>query len=196
MIFIAAILFSVFADEFVRSNFALHHNALFDKIFSFGHWYGTGKPTLYLFCLMYLGGMIFNFEKLRRTGFLIAETFIFAGLITVAVKSVIGRWRPFNGDGCLVFTPFIAGPNSHLSMPSGHVAAAFALSMALSNLYSNYFWKVFCILLAFVTALSRIYHDQHWLSDVVAAAFISVTVALQLIRNAEKAESGEFLYAD
>lgn len=152
-----------------------------DKIFAFGRWYGNGNPTLYLFLILYIGGIAFKFEKVRDTGLLIGESFIFAGFISILFKSFFGRWRPYTNQGDFSFYGFTWSDNDHLSFTSGHANVAFALSMSLAAHVKNIYLKIFFYLLAVITCLSRIYHNQHWFSDVVVGAMISILITSVLV---------------
>lgn len=172
---------SFFLDNIIRSQFSQIHNSIFDFIFSFGHWYGDGSLTYSLFLLLYIGGIFFLNDKFRDTGLLIAESFIFSGLISLSVKSFFGRWRPYTGHGSLAFLWFTFGPNDHLSFPSGHATVAFALSSVAAGATSKVYLKVFYYFLAIITAFSRIYHDQHWFSDVFLSSVIGVLFGRVLV---------------
>ena len=50
----------------------------------------------------------------------------------------------------------------------------------ITGTFENKIWKIFWYLFAALTAAGRIYHDQHWLSDVIIAAFISVSVGIHI----------------
>lgn len=165
----------------LKSNFA-------DSIFEFGRWYGHGTATLYLFLGFYIIGLIINKDKLRDAGLLIGETFIFAGLVTLLFKSFFGRWRPFTNHGDFAFYGFTWSDNDHLSFASGHANVAFCLSTVLASTTDNIYLKIFYYALAVNTGLSRIYHDQHWLSDVVVGAMIALLISKVLIRFHREAD--------
>ena len=171
-------------DQTLRTEAAALHGRIQDMIFIFGHWYGQGTATLYLFLLCYVVGLILHRDRFRSTGVLIGESYLFSGIIVTALKSILGRWRPSTNHGSFAFLPFTAGPNDHLSFPSGHVAVAFALSSIMAGLHHKKFWKIFWYALATLTALSRIYHDEHWLSDVFFSTVIGIGVGKWLIDNA------------
>jgi membrane-associated phospholipid phosphatase len=73
-------------------------------------------------------------------------------------------------------------PNEHLSLSSGHVAVAFSLSSILAGMTDRTYLKLIYYTLASITALSRIYHDQHWLSDVMIAAATGILISNMLFK--------------
>lgn len=164
-------------------------NSTLDTIFAFGRWYGSGNPTWMFLVVLYVAGFAFNYDRMRDTGLLIGETFVFAGFITLILKSTFGRWRPFTNHGDLAFYGFTWSDNDHLSFTSGHANVAFALSTVLASSTDNIYLKIFFYIPAVITALSRIYHDQHWLSDVVVAAFVAVLVSRVLISFHKQSKS-------
>ena len=177
------ILGSFAADESLRLWFATTHTPILDELFDLGHWFGTGRPTLILFAALYGTGLLFAQPMLRERGLLIGESYLLSGILTITTKSLLGRWRPYTNHGSFAFLPFTAGPNEHLSLPSGHATVAFALSSVMAGCHSNKLWKTSWYLLALNTATSRIYHDDHWFSDVVCSALIGTAVGMWLIKN-------------
>lgn len=175
------ILSSFYLDGAVTSLITSLKSSVVDRIFEFGNWYGHGTATLYLFLGLYIIGLFFNKDKIKDTGLLIGETFIFAGFITLIFKSFFGRWRPFTNHGDFAFYGFTWSDNDHLSFTSGHANVAFCLSTVLASTTDNIYLKIFYYALAVNTGLSRIYHDQHWLSDVVMAVMIALLISKVLI---------------
>jgi hypothetical protein len=78
-------------------------------------------------------------------------------VVTGVTKYSVHRERPNQGD--------------HFSFPSGHTSSAFATATSLTYAYG---WRaaVPAYSMAVWTGLSRIADDNHWLSDVVAGAFL------------------------
>ena len=173
-------------DQTVRDFFSKIHTNYFDFIFNVGHFYGKLYLTLIFFIALYLVGLIIKSERIRKNGLRIFEAFIFSGIIVTILKALIGRWRPYTGNGNFAFAPFNLSSNDHFSLPSGDVAIAFAFSTVASSFFENKYWKVFCYSLASLTFIGRIYHDQHWLSDVILGAFISTTISVLLNNGSGK----------
>jgi membrane-associated phospholipid phosphatase len=184
--FIILLCLCFFADEYFREFVKTVHNSFFDELFAFGHWYGKPQLTIYSFFIFYIGGLIILKDGFRNVGIKLFEAFIFSGIIITVVKSIFGRWRPYTDHGSFSFVFFTFGPNDHLSLPSGDVAVAFTFSVIMSGIYKNTLWKILWYLLAVITAAGRIYHDQHWLSDVVLAAFIAIVVGLKVNKLSEE----------
>jgi membrane-associated phospholipid phosphatase len=175
-------LFSAFyLDEAVRDIVISIASPFWDTVFSFGRWYGNGAPTLYLFLSLYILGYFFNKQKIRETGLMIGEAYAFAGLVTLIFKSVFGRFRPYTNHGDLAFYGFDWSDNAHFSFSSGHANVAFALSMVLASTTKNKYLKILYYIPAVITCFSRIYHNQHWFSDVLAGAMIAILVSSALI---------------
>jgi membrane-associated phospholipid phosphatase len=178
-------LFIIFSSFYLDYPFLVIFTSIdsqfWDNIFVFGRWYGSGNPTLYLFITLYISGIIFKKVKLRDTGLLIGEAFAFAGLITLIFKSFFGRWRPFTNMGELSFYGLNWTDNDKFSLSSGHANVAFSLSMVLASTTDNIYLKIFYYALAVNTSISRIYHNQHWLSDVVIGALIAILISKVLI---------------
>lgn len=62
----------------------------------------------------------------------------------------------------------------HNSFPSGHATQAFAIFMCLAFLTKSNFLKALFFSAALLTAFSRVYLSQHWLTDITAGSFIGL----------------------
>jgi membrane-associated phospholipid phosphatase len=167
-----------FIDNYLRFWILSNPNPFLDSVFGVFHIYGSVQSVLILSLVFYFAGLLFQKENIRTIGYKIFQLFIYSGLFVTILKSMIGRWRPFNGVGQLYFTPFVLGPNAKLSLPSGDVAIAFVISSVFASLYDNILWKCFWYFVAIMTTIGRIYHDQHWLSDVLLSAFITISIGI------------------
>jgi membrane-associated phospholipid phosphatase len=188
---------SFYLDSAVRLIFATIHNDFTADLFEFGRWFGDGQPTAILFVIIYTWGMISKNLKIRDTGLLVGESYIFSGLLTLIFKCVFGRWRPYTEHGDFSFDGWHLTGNDYYSFFSGHSQTAFAIAVILAGRTENIYLKVFFYALAVNTALSRIFHDQHWLSDVVTGGIVAIVVGRQLLEfhnarlQAVPAESNE-----
>ena len=189
---IAALFFvasAFYLDPAVRAIVKSFDDNIVGAVFEFGRWYGNGLPTLYLFAGLYVAGLIVKKYKLRETGLLILETYVFSGLITLIFKSSFGRFRPYTNKGDYVFYGWNWTNNDMFSYFSGHAAVSFALSTVLASTTKNIYLKSFYYLLAVITCVSRIYHNQHWFSDVVSGAISAYLISRVLIAIHNEPES-------
>lgn len=175
------IISSFYLDDAIRDFVMSIKNSYAAEAFDFGRWYGNGTLTLYLFLALYSGGLFFRKYKMRDTGLLIGEAYIYSGIITLIFKSLFGRWRPYANHGDFSFNGWNLDNNDMFSFISGHAAVAVALSAALASTTKNIYLKSFYYALAAVTCLSRIYHNQHWFSDVVAGAINALLITSVLL---------------
>jgi membrane-associated phospholipid phosphatase len=102
-----------------------------------------------------------------RTGYAAMEAGGTAFLAVTALKSVVGRARPFVEAGSHAFKPFSTTAN-YDSMPSGHVIIAWAVATPFAEQY-NAPWLYG---VAAVTNLARVGGRQHWVSDTVAGSLL------------------------
>ncbi|MGX1931023.1 phosphatase PAP2 family protein [Flagellimonas sp. 2504JD4-2] len=148
-----------------------------DKVPQIIQEYGTnyGSPTYnYLFTGgVYLSGLFGRNEKLRRTGVLLVASASAVGLLQQLTKSLTGRSRPLNGKSKDTFDPFNSHRNYH-SFFSGHAALAFSNAYALGKQFRNPWIKGGLYAVGLIPGFSRLWDDQHWLSDVVLGVALSI----------------------
>jgi membrane-associated phospholipid phosphatase len=100
------------------------------------------------------------------------------GLVVTVIKGFIGRMRP-SELGPFTYAPW-SWQHKFASLPSGHSTAAFAFAVALGALWPRA--RVPIWIFAAVIATSRVVIVAHFVSDVVAAAFVGGFCAV-LVRN-------------
>ena len=100
-------------------------------------------------------------KELRKDAFLGVSSTM---LITEVIKCSVGKTRP--NTGRRDFEPF----SGYKSFPSGHATGAFALATAVSEHYPKY--KVYVYTIATLVAVSRLYEDKHWITDVAVGSAI------------------------
>jgi membrane-associated phospholipid phosphatase len=89
------------------------------------------------------------------------------------VNELVGRARPLWGRGEFSFRPL----SGHASFPSGHAAYTFAMAGAIDEATDGWLPAALGYTIASATALSRVYDDKHWLSDIVVGAAIGTVVS-------------------
>jgi undecaprenyl-diphosphatase len=100
------------------------------------------------------------------------------GLAVTVIKRLIGRVRP-SDSGPFAYFPW-SWRHEYASLPSGHSTTAFAAAVAIAMLWPR--TRVPLLIFAVVIAASRVVITAHFVSDVIAAAFIGSFGAI-IVRN-------------
>ncbi len=184
----------LFPTDEPLNNLMLRNRSTFNNgLADIGRTYGDLLYPAMLAAGLYASGLAAGNEDVRVTGRLMVEALFCAGVTTTALKSLIGRTRPYAERGAFEFSPPQIN-NERVSLPSGHATVAFAVSSVLSERIGNTWVSVGLYGLATVTALSRMYNTQHWASDVVLGSIIGATAGLAVTRwereRVERASSG------
>jgi membrane-associated phospholipid phosphatase len=121
--------------------------------------------------LLYGYGLLYDNNKIRKLAVKLVEATALASSITLVSKITIGRARPFlNKD--VYYTNSLNIKDDYNSFPSEHTTLAFAYSTVMANEIDNVFWKVGWYSAASLVGYARVYHNQHWFSDVLMGAAI------------------------
>ena len=146
---------------------------------------GSGLYSLPALGILYSCGMIWKDNRARITALKGLEAYILSGLASQIIKQMTHRHRPYQDDPpdpTLWDGPFQGF--SHTSFPSGHAATAFAVATVVSLSYRQTIWvPILCYTLATGAALSRIYDNQHWASDVLVGSAIGFGIGQLVARN-------------
>jgi membrane-associated phospholipid phosphatase len=169
-------------DEDIRKYSQKNHSDFNDKSMNLGKAYGNLLSPVIIGGSIYSYGLFFKNESVRTTGRMIIETVAYAGVITTILKSLFGRSRPYTEDGSHFFRLFQIDDN-HLSLPSGHSTVAFSVSTVLANRIHNVYASIGLYTLAAITSVSRVYHDEHWASDVFLGSAIGFFVGNFISNN-------------
>ena len=100
------------------------------------------------------------------------------GLAVTVIKGLIGRMRP-SELGPFAYMPW-TWRHEYASLPSGHSTTAFAAAVAIATLWPR--TRIPLLIFAVVIAMSRVVITAHFVSDVVAAAFVGAFGAI-VVRN-------------
>lgn len=158
------------------SDFAIRQKeSIPDFIRDYGSEFGSPQINYMFTGGVYLTGLFAKDEKLRRTGVLLIASASSAGLLQQLTKSLIGRARPVSGKTKDTFDPFNSHRNYH-SFPSGHTMLAFTNAYAIAKQFKNPWIKSGIYIVGLVPGVSRLWDEQHWLTDVALGVAISVFV--------------------
>jgi membrane-associated phospholipid phosphatase len=165
------------SDVPVRKLSERNQSAPADGLFSVGESYGQYKYGLGISGAVYAGGLIFGSRDVRETGLMLIESIVYAGAVTSVIKVAAGRSRPFAEEGNLRFHGF-EFRDIYNSLPSGHVTVAFAVSSVLSARLKNTWASIGLFSLAALDVGSRLYHEDHWVSDTFLGGAVGMSIGL------------------
>lgn len=154
-----------------------------------------GDPgALMLSAGTYALGRLTKREGMADLGLHATEAIVVSGAVSGLLKFAIGRARPYLapgepgefGPGGDEFRPG-RGLGGYTSFPSGHTTAAFAAASAVSvelgrmNPHAGRIATPFLYGGATLVALSRVYDNKHWVSDVVMGAAVGTFVGRRVV---------------
>jgi membrane-associated phospholipid phosphatase len=177
-----ALLFAYPLDQKV-SNILIRNHTVFGTRYLHAVTHLGGGYGEELTFVMIAGGYVGHDQHMIDTGFDALEASVFAGgIVTPAIKDVVGRARPIADLGKHSFHPFNNGVFQ--SFPSGHATSAFAIATAISDQYSDHpVVPVIAYTLATSVAFARVYDQAHYPSDVIAGALIGRAMAKSIVHN-------------
>jgi membrane-associated phospholipid phosphatase len=171
-------------NDFTRKN----QNSAGKGIASVGN--TIGNPLLHFPSLgaFYLYGHMADDSKARRTSLLAFESLTITGLVTSAHKMLFNRHRPKAGDGNWAWDgPSISGEN--VSFCSGHTSSSFALATVFAEEYKdNKYVPPVAYGLATMVAMSRMYSNEHWVSDTFFGAALGYFTSKAILSYHKKNE--------
>ncbi|MBV9079874.1 MAG: phosphatase PAP2 family protein [Elusimicrobia bacterium] len=108
-----------------------------------------------------------------ETGFLLWESFLLAGASEAVLKFAVGRKRPSTTTDPYRFHP----ASGNASFPSGHTTVVFAAATVLAEQYPEWYVAAPAYGVAATVGFSRLYANQHWLTDVAGGAILGTAVS-------------------
>ncbi|MFN7013331.1 MAG: phosphatase PAP2 family protein [Bacteroidia bacterium] len=154
-----------------------YHHPFFDTIFYYATYLGDG-----IFVVITL--IIAAFFNVRLALLILASYALSAGITQGLKHLFFDDWmRPagiFEANAQLQQLYLIPGVelNYHNSFPSGHSTSAFALFFSLSIFSSKKTIQFLLLVIAVLTAYSRVYLSQHFFIDIYAGSFIGTICSL------------------
>jgi membrane-associated phospholipid phosphatase len=144
------------------------------------HFIGTG-----LYAIGRLGGN----ERMAALGLHGTEAIFFGLLLTHAIKIGAGRQRPYADRDRPHNFGFMRGwrQEQYRSFPSGHTLIAFAAAAAVTEETRRWWPKSAWYIAppmyggATLVALSRMYNNRHWASDVMIGGLIGTFAGLKVV---------------
>lgn len=171
-------------DSSTQANEKLHKLATFVRT--------TAAPGAFVIgTTMYITGRVAKNDHLASLGLHGTEALVLGEVTGGVLKGLIGRQRPYvtpQNSHSFGFLRGFAGGDQYRSFPSGHALAAFAAAAAVSSETSGWWpntrWIFGPALFggATLTAVSRMYDNKHWASDVIVGAGLGTFAGLKVVR--------------
>lgn len=139
---------------------------------------------------IYLFGTARGNRRVQDLGLHTVESVVLSNSVTVAIKLVSGRARPYTDSADARDFKLMRGFRSrdYRSFPSGHSTAAFAFAAIVTAETSHWWpggkWIVGPATygMATLSGASRIYNYKHWASDVISGAAIGTLTGINVFR--------------
>ena len=130
-----------------------------------------------------VAGLVRDDERMKAVAFdSFISSLVASKVVTPVLKQLSNRARPNEAEG-----PFEFEGGS--SFPSNHSTQAFAVASVVAAHYDSRWIDGAAYGLATLVGASRIYHDAHWLSDVVAGAVIGTATGRLIVRTNRRARA-------
>lgn len=168
----------------------LQNNHFLRESADFFDFMGT-KGSVYIGASMYVVGRLARIERMADLGLHGSEALYLSQSLVRLVKGLAGRQRPQvdieDPENFKLGRGF--GDRDHYrSFPSGHAGMAFAAAAAVTSETSKWWpkstWYIAPVMYggATLVAISRMYDNRHWGSDVVMGAAIGTFSGLKIVR--------------
>lgn len=172
------------ADEPVRNMLRGTNSDLLNGFERVGYHYGKPYCALAITGGFYLTGIVLKNDWAKETGLMLASSLTTSTVLQTLFKNAVGRARPGKELGNYSVEPFSPEASFH-SFPSGHTTVALTTSLVLARQVKSVPLKIFFYSLGTITAASRLYDDQHWISDLALGGAIAWFCADAAIRRVE-----------
>ncbi|MGQ0714142.1 MAG: phosphatase PAP2 family protein [Gemmatimonadaceae bacterium] len=168
----------------------LQENRFLEESADFFNFMGT-KGSVYIGTSMYVVGRLARIERMADLGLHGTEALFLAQTLVKLVKGIAGRARPLldiDDPRSFKLGRGFDGDHNYRSFPSGHAGMAFAAAAAVTSETSMWWprstWYIGPVMFggATLVAISRMYDNQHWASDIVMGAAIGTFSGLKVVR--------------
>lgn len=164
-------------DEDIKKIANKNKSGTLDKLAPAFRKFGEFYPPLILISTGYL----FDNEKSVETGIYATEASLLGLGITFVGKNIFTRARPYTGEGSNSWGNESFNKD-YSSFPSGHSTVSFATATIIAEMYKDKKGvSPTAYTLAILAALSRVYNDKHWASDVFLGSCIGYLTAKTFI---------------
>jgi membrane-associated phospholipid phosphatase len=176
-------------DKDIRKQFSVQGYESYNGTFLDGPTaYGYVQyPSIFAGAL-YTIGLITRESELRKTGRMLLQSLVYSGTVTMALRYVTGRHRPFTSSGNQYEFSWFNSAGDTQSFPSGHTVVAFATSTILAEQIDTWWARGILYSFAALTAYARLHYDKHWFSDVFFGAALGFGSSMFVIHRERERE--------
>lgn len=176
-------------DDVIRDAFQRNRTGYLDQASKyFFDPLGQGFVAIPLTAGFIVYGEIANKQRASRVGLTGLKAIAVNAFFTYAIKYATQRHRPYDDDPPdprIWEGPF--GSYTNTSFPSGHTSMVFALAAVFASEYKGKIWvPIMSYSLASLVAVSRVYEDEHWASDVVFGAALGFFIGKFVYKSTVK----------
>jgi membrane-associated phospholipid phosphatase len=130
----------------------------------------------------YLAGELSDNSSTRQAFLLAGESLLLTEMFVQALKTGLGRARPYLEEGAFSFRP-INFREKRRSFPSGHAASAWAVAASLAASSKSHSIDALIYTLAAGASLSRVLLDKHFASDVLAGSLLGFFIGKKISQS-------------
>lgn len=141
---------------------------------------------------LYGVGKLAHWREVADLGLHGTEAVVISGIATGILKDALGRARPYVSSDTnphdFGFARGLTKGGKYQSFPSGHSTAAFAAASVVTSESQRWWPKGIWVVApamyggATLVALSRMYNNAHWASDVALGAGIGTFAGIKVVR--------------
>lgn len=200
--FVAGTFGLAFADQRLAHTFrdpSLQESVSARRAADFFEFMGEPAPEIIGLALYGVGRFVIQDRRVAALGLHGLEALLLSAGVTGIIKGAAGRARPYARADTVPFDlSFGRGfkGRDFQSFPSGHTSTAFAVAAATTFEMSHvvdelHWWPGWKYVIggalfggATMVGISRMYHDQHWASDVVAGAAVGTFSGIKTVSYA------------
>lgn len=170
-------------DEEINDIFQRNKTDFTQNLATAANQFGEGKYMLSALGLTWLTGYVSGSEHTQDTALLSLKSFLLANGVSLTLKTLTQRERPFQNKG----KEFFNGEGikkSRESFPSGHTTIVWSIAPVLAEQYKQTRWVAPTAYgVAIMTSLARLHNERHWSSDVYAGALIGYFTAKTVLKT-------------
>ena len=177
-----------FADRGIRNWTLDNRSGVADKLADFGRTFGEAVIIFPALTGIFLYGLLSDDDAAQKFPLLALKAVVITSVVVFGIKFLAHRHRPDTGDSSNIWDgPSFSSEN--LSFASGHASTAFALATVVADVFKDHpYMPIIAYTASTITALSRIYDNRHWASDVFFGAIMGHVIAKSILSSGDDKE--------